>query len=69
MSRPISPQAGQLTPACLADDEVDISAIWGHSLDGGQCLGPHDVRDGILGKEPLQGGRTQGHAWRREVRL
>lgn len=47
---------------------MDIGAIGGHSLDRGQRLGLYDVGGSILGKEPLQGGTAQGHAWRREVR-
>ena len=60
------PGAGELTPACLSDDEVDICAIGGHSLDRGQRLGLYDVCGSVLGEEPLQGGTAQGHAWRRE---
>lgn len=56
------PQTGERPPACLVDDEVDVSAIWGHSLDRGQCLSPHDIHDGILSEEPLQGGTAQGHS-------
>jgi hypothetical protein len=55
-------------PACLTDDEVDVRTIWGHSLDGRQCLGPYDVHSNILSKEPLQGGTAQGNTWRRGTR-
>lgn len=59
--------AGELNPAYLSDDEVDIGAIGGHSLDRGQRLSLHDVCGSILGEEPLQGGTAQGHTWRRKV--
>lgn len=56
------PRQDTQPPACLMDGEVDVSAIWGHSLDRGQCLSPHDICSGILGEEPQQGGTAQGHA-------
>lgn len=54
-----------MASACLTDDEVDISTIWGYSLDGRQCLGPHGVHSGILGKEPPQGSAAQVGTWGR----
>lgn len=55
------PRQKSQPPACLVDGEVDVSAIWGHSLDRGQCLSPHNICGGILSEEPLQGGTAQGH--------
>lgn len=61
------PKNTEVTPACLADDEVDISTIWGYALDGGQGLGPHDSRGSVLSKKPLQRGTAQVETWKRKA--
>jgi hypothetical protein len=61
------PKNRQVAPACLMDGEVDISSIWGYSLDGRQCLGPHNIHSSVLGKEPPQGGAAQVETCKREA--
>lgn len=61
------PKNRQVDPACLMDDEVDIRSIWGYSLDGRQCLGPHNIHSSVLSKEPTQGGAAQVKTCKREV--
>lgn len=59
---PKLPQTVEPTPTCLADNEAEVSAIGGHSLDRGQRSGSHNMHGGILSEEPLQGGTAQGHS-------
>lgn len=67
----MSPEASlpktRVAPACLMDDEVDISSIWGYSLDGRQGLGPHNIHSSVLGKEPPQGSTAQVETCKREA--
>lgn len=67
MSPEVRLPKNRVAPACLMDDEVDISSIWGYSLDGRQGLSPHNIHSSVLGKEPLQGSIAQVETCKREV--